>query len=155
MGCSSYAPDLKTRLTAKLLTIMLRISAIDGMVDTMLLLMQLGERMRTKHPEICRTYAARFRPYKRRPFIQAVQSVLVRRDAFLNKLGEVATTAMVLSGADDTILPTVMSRRIAERMTNVEVIEVEGAAHLVPVERPEQMTALMLGRMNRWIEPRL
>jgi pimeloyl-ACP methyl ester carboxylesterase len=45
-----------------------------------------------------------------------------------------------------------MNRRIADRMPNAEAIEVEGAAHLVPVERPEQFNALMLDRMNRWIE---
>lgn len=145
-------PDLKTKLTAKLLTVMLRIPVIDNMVDAMLLSMQMSERTRTEHPEIARTYAARFRSYRRSPFIQAVDSVLVRRDAFLDKLDEVTTPALVLSGADDTILPTAMNRRIADRMPTAEAIEIEGAAHLVPVERPEQMNALMLDRMNRWIE---
>lgn len=149
---TAEAPDLRTKLTAKLLTVMLRIPAIDSMVNTMLLSMQLSERTRTEHPEIGRTYAARFRSYKRKPFIQAVNSVLVRRDAFFDKLGEVTTPALVLSGADDTILPTSMSRRIADRMPNAEAIEIESAAHLVPVERPEQTNSLMLDRMNRWIE---
>ncbi|MGI4801937.1 MAG: alpha/beta fold hydrolase [Janthinobacterium lividum] len=148
---TAEAPDLKTRLTAKLLTVMLRIPAIDDRVDTMLLSMQLSELTRSENPEIGRTYAARFRSYRRKPFIQAVDSVLVRRDAFLDKLGEVTTPALVLSGADDTILPTAMNRRIADRMPNAEAIEIEGAAHLVPVERPEQTNALMLDRMNRWI----
>lgn len=149
---TAEAPDLKTRLTAKLLTVMLGIPAIDNMVDTMLLSMQMSERTRTEHPEIARTYAARFRSYRRKPFIQAVDSVLVRRDAFLEKLGDVTTPALVLSGADDTILPTAMNRRIAHRMPNAEAIEIDGAAHLVPVERPEQTNALMLERMSRWIE---
>ena len=131
---------------------MLRIPALDDKVDTMLLSMQMSERTRTEHPEIARTYAARFRSYRRRPLIQAVDSVLVRRDAFLDKLGEVTTPALVLSGGDDTILPTAMNRRIADRMPNAEAIEIEGAAHLVPVERPAQMNALMLERMNRWVE---
>jgi 3-oxoadipate enol-lactonase len=149
---TAEAPDLRTKFTAKLLTVMLCIPAIDDKVDTMLLSMQMSERTRTEHPEIARTYAARFRSYRRKPFIQAVDSVLVRRDAFLDKLGEVTTPALVLSGAEDTILPTAMNRRIADRMHNAEAIEIEGAAHLVPVERPEQMNALMLERMNRWIE---
>ena len=149
---TAEAPDLKTKLTAKLLTVMLHIPVIDNKVDTMLLSMQLSERTRTEHPEIGRTYAARFRSYRRKPFIQAVDSVLVRRDAFLEKLGEVATPALILSGAADTILPTPMSRRIADRMPNAEAIEIEGAAHLVPVERPERTNALMLDRMNRWVE---
>lgn len=151
---TAEAPDLKTRLTAKLLTVMLRIPAIDDMVDTLLLSMQMSERTRTEHPEIARTYAARFRSFRRKPFIQAVDSVLVRRDAFLAKLGEVGTPTLVLSGADDTILPTAMNQRIADRMPHAEAIEVEGAAHLVPVERPDQFNALMLDRMNRWIEGR-
>ena len=149
---TAETPDVKTKLTAKLLTVMLRIPAIDNMVDTMLLSMQMSERTRTEHPEIARTYAARFRSYRRKPFIQTVDSVLVRRDAFLDKLSEVTTPALVLSSADDTILPTAMNRRIAERMPNAEAIEIDGAAHLVPVERPERMNALMLERMSRWIE---
>jgi 3-oxoadipate enol-lactonase len=149
---TAEAPDLKTRLTAKLLTVMLRIPAIDNMVDTMLLSMQLSEHARTEHPDIGRTYAARFRSYRRKPFIQAVDSVLVRRDAFLDKLHEVTTPTLVLSGADDMILPTAMNRRIADCMPNAEAIEIEGAAHLIPVERPEQTNALILDRMNCWIE---
>lgn len=149
---TAEAPDLKTMLTAKLLTIMLRIPAIDNMVDTMLLSMQLSEGTRTEHPEIARTYAARFRSYRRKPFIQAVDSVLVRRDAFLDKLGNVATPALVLSGAHDTVLPTAMNRRIADRMPFAEAIEIDGAAHLVPLEQPTQTNTLMLERMNRWVE---
>jgi len=151
-NATAEAPDLKTKLMAKLLTVMLRISTIDTMVDTMLLSMQLRERTRAEHPDIGRTYAARIRFYQRKPFIQAADSVLVRRDSFLDKLHQVTTAALVLSGADDTILPTAMNRRIADRMPNAEAIEIEGAAHLVPVERPDRMNALMLDRMNRWIE---
>lgn len=149
---TAEAPDLRTKLTAKLLTVMLRIPAIDSRVDTMLLSMQLSDRTRTERPEIGRTYAARFRSYRRKPFIQAVDSVLVRRDAFLEKLGEVKTPALVLSGADDAILPTAMSHRIANRMPEAEAIEIEGAAHLIPVERPGMMNALMLDRMSSWVE---
>lgn len=53
---------------------------------------------------------------------------------------------------DDKILPTAMNRQIADRMPDAEAIEIEGAAHFVPVERPDRMNALMLDRMNRWIE---
>ncbi|MBJ6123654.1 alpha/beta fold hydrolase [Sphingomonas mollis] len=66
----------------------------------------------------------------------SVGSVLVRRDAFLDKPHGANTPALVVSGADDTILPTTMNRWIADRMPNAEAIEIEGAAHLVPVERP-------------------
>jgi len=80
-----------------------------------------------------------------------VHSVLVQRDAFLDKLHEVTTPALILSGSEDTLLPTSMNRRIADHMPNAEAIEIEGVAHLVPVESPDEMNALMLDRMARWI----
>ena len=137
-----------------LLTVMLAVPAIDRRVDAMLLSMQLSARTRSERPEIGRTYAERFRSFARKPFIRAVDSVLVRRDAFLDRLHAVETPALLLSGADDTILPTAMSRRIVDRMPRAELIEIAGAAHLVPLEKPEEMNALMLDRMGRWIEGR-
>ena len=64
----------------------------------------------------------------------------------------VLVLVLVLSGADDTILPQVINRRIVDRMPNTKAIEIGGAAHLMPVERPKQTSALMLERTNRWIE---
>lgn len=138
-------PDLQTLLTAKLLLILLSIPPIDGFVNNLLLTLQVGEPTRRAGPEIISELAKRFRSWNRKGLIQSVDSVLVRRDAFLDRLGQVDTPALVVSGSLDTLLPTALNKRIADAMPHGRHVEVEGAAHLVPLERPEQANTLIFG----------
>ena len=138
------APNLQTRLTARLLTIMLALPPLDRLVNKMLLSMQLSAETRGSRPEVGQTLAAQFRSWDRRALIRSVDSVLVRRDAFFDKLGSVSTPALVVSGKEDTILPTPLSRRITGRMPHARHVEVAGAAHLVPLEQPVETNRLML-----------
>ncbi|MDQ0472942.1 alpha/beta fold hydrolase [Labrys wisconsinensis] len=137
-------PDLSTKATARLLTVLLAIAPLDGIVDRMLLSLQISEATHQRDPKMVRAFAARFRSWNRRALIGSVDSVLVRRDAFFDELATIATPALVVSGAQDTIRPTALSRRIVERMPNAHQIEVEGAAHLVPVEQPDRANRLIL-----------
>lgn len=141
---TAEAPDASTRRTARLLTLLLAIPPLDRIVNNMLLNLQLSEVTRRDHPEIGKGLAANLRSWNRRGLIRSVDSVLVRRDAFLDELGQVKAPALVVSGAQDTILPTAFSLRIAERMSNARHIEVEGAAHLVPLEQPDIANGLIL-----------
>jgi pimeloyl-ACP methyl ester carboxylesterase len=56
----------------------------------------------------------------------------------------VEAPALIVSGAEDTILPSAMSRRIAAKLPNARHVEVAGAAHLVPLEQPEAANALIV-----------
>ncbi len=138
------SPDFRTRMTSRLLTVLLAIKPLDRTVNQLLLSLQLSERTRTGKPQIGEALAAGFRSFQRRALIQAVDSVLVRRDSFYDHLAEVETPTLVLSGAQDTILPTAMSRRIAQRMPHARQVEVDGAAHLVPLEQPDAANRLIL-----------
>ena len=56
----------------------------------------------------------------------------------------VSVPALIVSGEHDTILPSVLTRRIAEKMPNARHVEVPGAAHLVPLEVPNAANSLIL-----------
>jgi pimeloyl-ACP methyl ester carboxylesterase len=53
--------------------------------------------------------------------------------------------ALIVSGKEDTILPSSHSRRIAERLPKARHVEVAGAAHVVPLEAPDESNTLILG----------
>jgi len=74
-----------------------------------------------------------------------VRSVLVDRDSMLDELPNVKAPALIVSGGEDTVLPTVHSQRIAAKLPNARQVEVPGAAHLVPLEAPQAANSLILG----------
>jgi 3-oxoadipate enol-lactonase len=132
-----------SRSSSKLLTVLLAIKALDPLVDRMLLSMQLSAGTRRQQPQVGAHLAARFRSWNRRTVIETVRSVLVDRDGVLGALGGVSAPALVVSGAEDTILPSAFSLRIVEKMQNARHVEAPGAAHLVPIEQPDLANSLI------------
>jgi 3-oxoadipate enol-lactonase len=70
--------------------------------------------------------------------------VLVDRDSDLEALRYVKAPALIVSGKEDTILPSIQSRRIAAKLQKARHVEVAGAAHLLPLEQPEASNKLIL-----------
>lgn len=136
-------PNLSAWTTSTMLTWMLAVSAIDGFVNKMLLSLQLSAGTRRDKPQVGANIAARFRSWNRRAVIKTVRSVLVDRDGVLDALSNVKAPALIVSGAEDAILPTAMSLRIVAKLPNARHVEVPGAAHLVPLEEPEAANALI------------
>ena len=132
------------RLRNMLLTKMLGIAALDTMVDRMLLSFQLAPETRRRNPglgvQICRG----FRSWDRRGVIETVRAVLVERDSSLESLRQVTAPALVVSGKEDTVLPSSLSGRIAQQLPKARHVEVAGAAHLVPLEQPDVANKLIL-----------
>ncbi len=137
-------PSLPSRGSSTLLTALLAIGVLDGLVNRMLLSLQLSADTRRRQPQIGANLATRFRSWDRRAIIDTVRSVLVDRDGVLDALPDVTAPALIVSGEQDTILPSVFSRRIAEKMPNACHAEVPGAAHLVPLEAPDIANSLIL-----------
>jgi 3-oxoadipate enol-lactonase len=129
---------------ATLLTKMLAISALDKVVDGMVVSLQLARETRRRNPELGAELSRNYRSWNRRGFINTVRSVLVDRDSSLDTLHNVQAPALVVSGKEDTILPAPHSRRIVERLPKARHIEVDGAAHLVPLEAPDAVNRLIL-----------
>jgi 3-oxoadipate enol-lactonase len=142
-------PTSLTRANSMLLTKLLAVSVIDGLVDRMLLSLQLSAGTRRRRPQIGANLATQFRSWDRRAFINAVRSVLVDRDGVLDALPGVNAPALIVSGEEDTILPSTFSRRIAEKMPNARHVEAPGAAHLVPLEAPEIANKLIFDFLRK------
>jgi 3-oxoadipate enol-lactonase len=127
-----------------LLTWMLAIGALDKVVDRMNVSLIFSAETRRSKPELGAELSRNFRSWNRRAVINTVRSVLVDRDSTLDMLRNVKVPALVVSGKEDTILPSPHSRRIAEQLPKARHVEVPGAAHLVPLEAPEAANKLIL-----------
>ncbi|HEY0747515.1 MAG TPA: alpha/beta hydrolase [Steroidobacteraceae bacterium] len=137
-------PTILIRTNARLLTRLLSIRALDGTVNRMIMSLNFSPGTRLREPALGANIAARYRSWDRRAVIDSVHSVLVDRDGALDALSGVRVPALILSGAEDTILPSALSLRIAGMMPNARQVEVAGAAHLIPLEQPEVFNSLML-----------
>jgi 3-oxoadipate enol-lactonase len=132
------------RVRNTLLTKMLAIHVLDTMVDRMLVSLQLAPETRRRNPDLGVQICKTFRSWERRRVIDSVKSVLVDRDSILEALRHVSAPALVVSGKEDSILPSGLSRRIAQQLPKARHVEVAGAAHLVPVETPDASNRLIL-----------
>lgn len=143
-NATAESATLFDRAKNTLLTRMLAIGALDGMVDNMIVSLNLSRETRRRKPELEAELSRKFRSWNRRGVINTVRSVLVDRDSALDALRYVKAPALVVSGKEDTILPSSHSRRIAERLPKARHVEVADAAHLVPLEAPEESNSLIL-----------
>ncbi|HEY2679036.1 MAG TPA: alpha/beta hydrolase [Steroidobacteraceae bacterium] len=142
-------PTFLTRANAILLTKLLAIGAFDNTVDRLIMSLNLAPATRLREPMLAANLAARFRSWDRRAVIESVRSVLVDRDGALDALSAVHVPTLIVSGAEDTVLPSALSRRIAEKMPNARHVEVPGAAHLVPLEQPQAANELILNFLQQ------
>jgi pimeloyl-ACP methyl ester carboxylesterase len=141
---TAESPALFEWARATLLTKMLAVAALDKMVDGMVVSLQLAPETRRSHPEIGVELSRRYRSWNRRGLINTVRSVLVDRDSSLDALVKVQSPTLLISGKEDTILPSPHSRRIVAKLPKGRHVEVAGAAHLVPLEAPEAANELIL-----------
>jgi 3-oxoadipate enol-lactonase len=132
------------RVKSILLIRMLAIGALDKVVDRMIVSLNFSPETRRRKPELGVELCRNFRSWSRHRVINTVRSVLVDRDSTLDTLHDVKAPALVVSGKEDTILPSSHSRRIAEQLPKSRHVEVPGAAHLVPSEAPDASNSLIL-----------
>jgi 3-oxoadipate enol-lactonase len=64
-------------------------------------------------------------------------------------LGSIRAPTLVVAGAEDPATPPEHGRSIAEAIAGAEFTVVPDAAHLAPVEHPEDATALILDFLER------
>lgn len=58
----------------------------------------------------------------------------------LDRLWEIRCRTQVLAGAEDTLTPPRFARLMAERISAARYIEYPGAGHMLPIERPEEVS---------------
>jgi len=132
------------RIRATLLTKLLAIGPLDKMTARMIVSGLLTPETQRREPQLGAELAEQFLTWDRRRFIATVRSVLVDRDPVLDALPRLKVPALVVSGKEDHTLPSFHSQRMAQKLPNARHIEVSGAAHLVPLEAPDEANRLIL-----------
>jgi 3-oxoadipate enol-lactonase len=132
------------RIRATALTKLMAISALDKRTARMIESGLLAPETQRQHPEIGADLADHMLAWDRRALITSVRSVLLDRDPVLDALAGVKVPTLVVSGTEDHTLPSIHSQRIAEHLPGARHVEISGAAHLVPLERPDEANSLIL-----------
>ena len=132
------------RAKATLLTTLLAIGALDKVTGPMIVSGLLAPETQRREPELGADLADQFLSWDRRRFIATVRSVLIDRTSVLDVLPEVTVPALVVSGKQDHTLPSIHSQRMAQKLPNARHIEASDAAHLVPLEAPDEANPLIL-----------
>lgn len=65
------------------------------------------------------------------------------------ELGRIGAPALVVSGAEDVATPPAIGRELAAGIPGAEFAELEGAAHLGNLERPDALTALIRSHLSK------
>jgi pimeloyl-ACP methyl ester carboxylesterase len=59
------------------------------------------------------------------------------------RLHRITAPTLVIHGAQDTLAPRAISEAYAEEIPDVRLVDVEGAAHLVTLEKPAEVAQLV------------
>src|SRR5258707_8791100 len=110
----------------------------------MIVSLQLAPETRRRKPELGAELTRNFRSWNRRGVINSVRAVLVDRDSTLDALRYVKAPALVVSGKEDTILPSSHSRRIAEKLPKARHGEVAGAGEMWALKAPEDDNTILI-----------
>lgn len=86
-----------------------------------------------------------FEHIRRMPWRQALSTLLrAGEDDSAPLLGQIQIPVLVIAGSRDQFIPPECSRELAAGLPRGECVVVEGASHVLPLERPAECQALML-----------
>jgi pimeloyl-ACP methyl ester carboxylesterase len=73
-------------------------------------------------------------------------------DAFdiMERLGEIRCPALVICGTEDAMTPPKYATFLADRIANAELELVEGAGHMVMIEKPDLVAAAIGSALAKW-----
>ena len=137
------------RTRASILTKLLAIKALDTIVMRMIVGLMLAPETQRRQPKIGAELSERLAGWNRGGVINTVRSVLIERDAVLDSLPKVGVPALVVSGNDDKLFPSLHAARIAEKLPDARHVEVPNAAHLIPLEMPRVANSLIIEFVQR------
>lgn len=98
-----------------------------------------------KRPELLARRRAIVRAYGAERYIAHVQACIARPDRSVLLDGTRPT--LLVTASHDTVVPTANVRALAERVPGSEFACIDGAGHLLPLEQPQALAAVLA----RWI----
>ncbi len=64
-------------------------------------------------------------------------------------VAQIAVPTLVLGASDDRMVPPKFSRTLAESIPNAELVILEGAGHMFPLERPQEVADVLTAWLER------
>ena len=102
-----------------------------------------GKTTQRVNPALVRSYRESFADMQVGSICHCIDAV-GRRDDVLSRLREIQCPTLVVVGDEDIPLPPSKSRMIATRVHGASLTIIVGAGHLCPVEKPVEVTAMLL-----------
>jgi 3-oxoadipate enol-lactonase/4-carboxymuconolactone decarboxylase len=65
-----------------------------------------------------------------------------------NRLGAITAATLIVGGREDPAAPPEKSRELADGIPGATLVEISGAAHLGPIDRPDAVTAALLAHFD-------
>jgi pimeloyl-ACP methyl ester carboxylesterase len=117
---------------------LVRVAQRDGAaaIADRLLPKLLGATTRAERPDVVATVRAMASRLRVPGLVGALQAMRDRPDSG-PVLEKISVPALVLGGSEDEISPAEGMRAMAQRIRGARYVEVPGAGHLTPLERPE------------------
>lgn len=81
--------------------------------------------------------------------IAAAQRGMAARPDMTPALVEISVPTLVICGEHDVISPVAEMRRLAESMPNANFVEVAGAGHMSPLEKPDVVNGAIAGFLSK------
>jgi pimeloyl-ACP methyl ester carboxylesterase len=68
----------------------------------------------------------------------------------MEQLGEIRCPALVICGTEDALTPPKYATFLAQRLANAELEWIEGAGHMVMIEKPDLVAAAIGAALAKW-----
>jgi len=94
------------------------------------------------NPADFRRWAETVAAMEPRALVQALRAV-AGRDHLLDRLGEITIPTLIVTGAADHVVAPRRSIEMRRRLPHSRLVRLEGAGHAAPVERAEEVAALL------------
>ena len=106
--------------------------------------LMLAQRTRRERPELVEEFVRSATSLPREALVRAALAVAIKAPDILGCLGAVLVPTLVLCGREDRGYPPSLSQNIAAAVAGARFEWIEGAGHLAPMERPEEVNRLLI-----------
>jgi 3-oxoadipate enol-lactonase len=152
----SSSAEAQTRLRkAKyrmLLAIVRRFGLSPWLARNQIAPLMFSPRSRREHPELVEEFVRSATSVPGEAVIRAAAAVVIDQPDILGRLGALTLPALVLCGREDVGFQRALSVRLARAIPGARLDWIEGAGHLSPLERPEEVNRLLVPFVARLLE---
>jgi len=106
--------------------------------------LMFSARTRRERPELVEEFVRTAAALPREAVVRAALAVAIDAPEILGRLGAVTAPTLVLCGREDRGYPPALSEHIARAIPGARLEWIEGAGHLSPLERPEEVNRFLL-----------